>query len=96
MGREPKTGKLQRRTFYGRTRAEAAEKLPDALAITQRGLKVPSAKLTLGEWLPRWHETYSKPKVRQSTWEMYESLIRVHIVPALGTAKLRDLRPEHL
>lgn len=96
VGHDKKTGKLQRVTFYGKTRAEAAAKLNEALAFTSRGRSAPATKLTLGEWLIRWHETYSKPKVRQSTWEMYESLIRIHLVPGLGKMKLRDLRPEHL
>lgn len=67
VGRDKKTGKLKRVTFYGRTRQEVADKLNDALASTKRGMASPSPKLTLGEWLARWHQTYSKPKVRQST-----------------------------
>lgn len=96
VGHDPKTGKLIRRTFYGKTRATAAKQLTDALAAAGRGQTAPSAKLTLGEWLARWIETYARPKVRQRTFESYESMIRVHIAPALGNVKLRDLRPEHL
>lgn len=96
VGHDPKTGKPIRRTFYGKTRAEAAKKLTAALAAAGRGQTAPPAKLTLGEWLATWLETYARPKVRQRTFESYESVIRVHIVPALGKIKLRDLRPEHL
>lgn len=95
-GHDPKTGKPRRRTFYGRTRKEVADKLAAASADEQRGLAAPVTKLTVGDWLNRWLQEYAHPKVRQSTWESYESTARVHIVPALGRIKLRGLRPEHL
>ncbi len=34
--------------------------------------------------------------VRQRTWERYESIVRVHIKPAFGKAKLRALTPNHV
>ena len=34
--------------------------------------------------------------VGQRTWERYESIVRVHLKPALGRAKLRGLTPNHL
>jgi len=96
VGHDPKTGKLIRRTFYGKTRSEVAAKLHDALTDLKQGVSTAPSKLTLGEWVTRWLETYARPKVRPRTFESYESMVRVHIVPDLGKIKLRDLRPEHL
>ncbi len=96
VGRDKETGRLIRRTFYGRTRQEVAEKLNAAVTAASEGTLPASPRLTLGEWLDRWHTTYARPKVRQSTWESYGTMIRAHIVPGLGTLRLKDLRPEHL
>lgn len=96
VGRDKEAGRLIRQTFYGRTRQEVAEKLSMTVTAASQGLVAPTRTLMLGEWLERWHVTYAKPKVRQSTWESYGQLIRLYIAPALGGVRLRDLRPEHL
>ena len=46
---------------------------------------------SLGEWLAFWLETYSKPVVRHSTFICYETYIRGHIIPEIGTIKLKAL-----
>jgi integrase len=48
------------------------------------GTFVSPNKITLGEWLNKWLNIYSKPKVRISTWESYETTVRVHIIPSIG------------
>jgi integrase len=96
IGRDPQTGKPKRATFYGKTRQEVADKLTKALREKQQGTFVVPHKLTLGEWLDTWLQEYKKPKLRPSTFDSYEMLIRCHLKPALGHIPLRDLRPEHL
>jgi integrase len=34
--------------------------------------------------------------VRQKTYERYESIVRVHLVPALGRSRLKTLTPDHV
>ena len=96
VGRNPKTGRLKRATFYGKTRKEAGDKLAKALRDQQQGIFVEPNKLTLGAWLDKWLWDYKKPRLRATTLDNYEMLIRRHLKPALGTVALRDLRPEHL
>jgi Phage integrase, N-terminal SAM-like domain len=96
IGRDPKTGKLKRATFYAKTRQAAADKLTKALRDTAQGTFVAPHKLTLGEWLDTWLWEYKKPRLRPITFDSYEMLIRRHLKPALGHMPLRDLRPEHL
>ena len=96
IGRDPETGKLKRATFYGKTRQEVADKLTKALRERQQGTFVAPHKLNLGEWLDTWLWEYKKPKLRPTTFDSYEMLIRCHLKPALGHVPLRDLRPEHL
>jgi integrase len=80
--------------MYGRTRQEVADKLARALSDRAQGLTFEAGSLKLGEYLDRWlpdiHNT-----VRQRTWERYEQIVSVHIKPALGRVKLKDLSATH-
>jgi integrase len=96
IGRDPQTGKLKRATFYGKTRQEVADKLTKALREKQQGIFVAPHTMTLGEWLDTWLQKYKKPRVRPSTFDSYEMLVRRHLKPALGHIALTDLRPEHV
>ena len=54
-----------------------------------------ASALTAGQYLDTWLLNI-KGTVRQRTWERYEQLVRVHIKPALGNFKLKDLTRSHL
>ncbi|MEX2440451.1 MAG: site-specific integrase [Actinomycetota bacterium] len=47
---------------------------------------------TVGTYLLRWL-THMRSRVRLRTWQGYESLIRCHAVPGLGTTELDQLSP---
>src|SRR5262245_26151006 len=95
LGRDP-TGKLKRITLYGKTRQEVADKLTKALHDKQQGTFVAPHKLTLGDWLETWLQEYKRPSIRPNTYDSYETIVRLHLKPAVGYIVLRDLRPEHL
>jgi integrase len=50
----------------------------------------------LGDYLDSWLTDSVKDTVRQRTYERYESIVRVHIKPALGRVKLDALTPNHV
>ena len=81
---------------YAKTRKEAAEKLTRAMADRDAGLVFEDKKLTLGQYLDRWLRDSVLGSVKPVTFENYEQLVRVHIVPALGRIKLKTLSPAHL
>lgn len=54
------------------------------------------SSITLGEWLDRWLEEYKKPILRPSTYTVYSTDIRNHILPHLGTKKLTQLKTSDL
>src|SRR5215208_2706121 len=83
------------RYIYGKTRAVVAEKLTRALADRSGGLTYDAGKMTVGEYVRPWIEDSVKDTVRQRTYERYEQIVRVHIVPSLGRAKLKNLTPAH-
>jgi integrase len=64
-------------------------------AKADRGLIFDRADLKLGTYFDGWLKDV-RNTVRQRTWERYESIVRVHIKPALGAAKLQALTPNHL
>jgi integrase len=86
-------GKRQRKAYFGKTRQEAARKLNGALAERERGLPIISERETVATFLTRWLAEVVEPSVRPKTYASYESLCRVHLIPALGRHRLSKLEP---
>ena len=86
----------KRRYISGKNKAEVKTKLRKALADRDEGIAYDAENLRVGEYLGRWLEDSVKDTVRQRTHERYESLVRVHISPALGRVKLKALTPAHV
>src|SRR5215217_5407607 len=86
----------KQRAVYGKTREDAAEKLTKAMADRDGGIVYDAGKQTVGEYLTRWLADSVKDTVRQRTYERYESIVRVHLVPAIGGIKLKNLTPAHV
>jgi integrase len=89
-------GRPVRRTVYGRTQAEAREKL-DALRAEAAGGAVPAPeRATVGEFTDRWLEDCVRPNRAKATHRSYRGTIRNHIAPMLGGVPLRGLSPQHV
>lgn len=88
-------GRRVRKAFYGRTRQEVLEKLRRALAERERGGGFSRERDTVEAFLRRWLETV-RPAVRPATYRHYESICRVHLIPALGRLRLGRLSPAHV
>jgi integrase len=86
----------KRRTLYGKTRQEVATKLSKALADREGGLTFDAGATTVGEYLARWLSHSVRDTVSQKTYERYESIVRVHLSPALGKIRLKALTPDHV
>jgi integrase len=86
----------KQRAVYGKTREEVSQKLTRAMADRDGGIVYDAGKLTLGDYLNGWLTDSVKDTVRQRTYERYAQLVRVHIVPALGGVKLKNLTPAHV
>ena len=85
----------KRKTLYGKTRQEVADKLACVLSDRVQGLTFEAGGLKLREYLDRWLLNI-RDTVRQRTWERYEQIVRVHIKPTLGRIKLKGLTPTHV
>jgi len=91
-------GKPDRRHVSGKTRREVVEKVRDLEQKRGAGvvLATGAGATTLGEWLDHWLPTIAVTRIRQSTYDGYESKIKTHIKPGLGHHRLERLQPEHL
>src|SRR5215467_15778205 len=85
----------KRKVFYGDTRKEVQEKLKVALREQQQGVLVTSPQQTMEQFLKQWLDT-RKPSVRIRTYEKYETLVRLHLVPVIGRVKLQKLSAQHV
>jgi integrase len=87
-------GKRTRKTWYRKTRKEAAAKLNEELANLRRGGLVATADVTLEAYLRSWLETSVKGNRALRTVESYTQMIESHIIPELGRIKLGKLTPK--
>jgi integrase len=92
IGVNPKTGKPKRRSFYGKTRKEAISKMNQAIQEITKGTYIEPTKYLFEDWLDKWLENYNKHRLKSSTYDSYESRIRVHIKPVLGKIPLSKLQ----
>ena len=90
-GHDPVTGKQIFKNVLGKTQAEVKDKLNAALEELKRIDVIVSDQMTTGEWLDTWLEHYAKPVMRATTYNNYETLIRLHIKPYIGEVKLNKL-----
>lgn len=93
---DPITGKRRQRSETFKTRKAAEARLAEWLTEVDRGVAIDAAKMTFGEYLVHWLETYAKHNVRSTTYRGYEVCVRLHIVPALGSIMLRKLTAAHI
>ncbi len=86
----------KRKFVYGKTRKEVQEKLKVALHEQQQGTFVAAPQQTVAHYLLDWLENSQRQSVRPRTYERYEEIVRLHIVPVLGRHQLQKLSAQHL
>jgi len=97
LGIDPSTAKRKQQWVSVKgTKKEAEKRLSDLLHQLDTGTFMKPGKTTLAEYLERWLKDYAKPNLTPRSFERYESIIRVHLIPTLGGVPLTQLRPEHL
>ena len=89
-GYDLKTGKIKRRSVYGKSQAEVRRKLAEIEVKMDNGTYVAPQKITLGEWVDIWLKEYTG-NIKSSTRASYEQRVRVHIKPYLGRFRLTAL-----
>ena len=90
VGHDPGTGKQIRKSVYAKTQKEVRQKLAQAVAAIDSNAYREPCKMTLGEWLDIWVDTYLGG-VKPRTVKIYKDDIRLHIKPYLAAVKLEEL-----
>jgi len=81
-------------TIHGRKSA-AQKRINELLVLKEKGIITPQVRITLAEHLRNWLAGYVATKCSPRTIDSYESICRVHIIPALGHYQLRQLQLNH-
>ena len=85
----------RRKEFYGRTRETAVDKMDAAKSALRAGQTIPSERVTVASYAKSWLEL-KRTTVRYKTYEGWESLARLHVIPQIGKVQLTRLTPLHL
>jgi integrase len=93
IGRDAQGKRLQkfRRGFKTKKLAEEAMRLE--LHQRRDGSYIEISKETVGELLDRWLTTVARHKIKASSYEDYERVIRLHLKPQLGHINVQALTP---
>lgn len=89
-------GKPRRKYVSGKTRAETSRKIARLLSDDQRGVSIATEVPTVKRFLTSWLTDVVKPGERPRTYESYESICRVHLIPSLGRHRLDKLTAQHV
>lgn len=90
VGYDGRTGRSIKRTRACLTQKEARQALDDLREKYANQAAVLADHMTVKDWLLRWFETYSKPKIRPSTAAGYDNMLQIAI-DALGRRPLDEL-----
>ena len=78
------SGARKRVAVYGRTLAEARDKLGKAQQQARAGIPVPDEAWTVGRYLEYWLENVVRRNRRPATYALYESIVRLYLFQGLA------------
>ena len=84
-----KDGRRNRKTFYGKTKAEAVQKMRDYLYGLENGLQ-PDANLTFDTWSDVWFEGH-KENISPTTQQSYTYILAA-LKEALGRRRIAEIK----
>lgn len=86
-------GKTHRPRRYRKTRTEARKALRELQREVENGVQLASKSPTLAAYLDQWLTASVEPSVRVKTYQGYQSIVKVRIVPHIGGLKLNQVTP---
>jgi integrase len=81
----------RRKFLYAKTHKEAVEKLRAAQRGLDNGLDLDTGRLTVAQYLDKWLSASVQPSVKVKTYEGYESIVRIRVVPRVGRKQLPNV-----
>jgi len=93
VGRDAGGQRLRHFTTVRGSKAAADRRLRELLSAVDKGLPPDISKITVAQYLVRWHRDYVKANTRPRTAERYDGDIRNHLTPHLGQLLLTKVGP---
>ncbi|GIH10307.1 site-specific integrase [Rhizocola hellebori] len=84
------TGAVKRKVVYGATWDYVHQELTRLIAQAHRGIPIPDRSCRVSEYLEYWLSVYASQR-RETTARGYEGIVRLHLVPGLGSKRLDKL-----
>lgn len=84
-----------RKSFYSKDKSGRAAKAAYKQWLTDHDNNVEEIK-TVKQWAETWLEVYKKGKIAPKSYYNYKLYIEKHIIPAIGSLKLEEVRPIHI
>jgi integrase len=84
-------GTHRRARVYALTRDDARKKLTKLIQQSDQGIPVASATWTVAEYLNYWLSTIVLNERRPKTYQGYEGVVRLHLIPGIGKKRLAKL-----
>ena len=80
----------------GKDKADLERKVLEVKLAMNAGVDI-TCDQTFREYSEMWLRVYKKPpKVRESSYLIYQSCLNTHLIPFFGGMKLRDIKPLHV
>ena len=77
-------GTRRREYVYGRDREQVRDRVARLVAREAVGIPVPHERWTVADYLNHWLQKVIRPSRQPLTYQGYESVVRRHLVPAIG------------
>lgn len=84
-------GTFKRVRVYDKTRDEARQNLTKLVEQSDQGIPIASQSWTVAGYLNYWLEHIVKAERRPKTYQGYEGVVRLHLIPGLGKKRLSKL-----
>lgn len=84
-------GTYKRVQGYARSHEDARKKLTDLVRQSDQGVPVTTVSWTVGEYLTYWLQHVAREDRRPKTYQGYEGVVRLHLIPGLGQKRLAKL-----
>ena len=84
-------GTFKRVRVYGRSYEDVRKSLTKLVEQSDQGIPVASQNWTVAEYLNYWLEHIVKAERRPKTYQGYEGVVRLHLIPGLGKKRLNKL-----
>ncbi|MGI8452014.1 MAG: N-terminal phage integrase SAM-like domain-containing protein [Streptosporangiaceae bacterium] len=84
-------GTVKRVRLYGRTREDVRRQLTKLLEQADQGIPVAAESWTVAKYLAYWLGHVVKPGRKPRTYQGYEGVVRLYLIPELGNKRLSKL-----